>query len=340
MSAAQAADELGLVLREECGGPFKPGLLLIGAAGFALTALPWRMHPAWALALGLWLGVSLADALAGWGARHLAQRWSLIAWLALSLYLGAAVGFGIEQAFTPQHMDARAQFARAVLHLGFCGLLVGVPIVQGLRRLHALRRLEGERARLTAELQMLQAQIEPHFLFNTLATLRSLVRQGSDQALPLLDGMTGFLEAVLPRVREPHSTLGRELTIVEQYLAIMALRLGPRLAWRIEVPAALHEQPLTPLLLQPLVENAIRHGIEPSEAGGEILLTAHLDGTQLRLCVRNSGAALYLPAAAPGHGLALENLRQRLHALHGMQARFELCAVGDNATEARVTLPT
>ena len=333
----QAIDEWGAALREECGGRLRPGLLFVGASAFALAALQWRTHPAWALALALWLGCSVAERLAGWGARHLEQRWSLVAWLALSLFLGAAAGYSIEQALSPLHMGGDAQRARGWLHLGFCSLLLGIPIAQSLRRQRALSRVEVERARLLAELQMLQAQIEPHFLFNTLATLRSLVRQGSAQALPLLDGMTGFLEAVLPQMRDPHTTLGREAAIVEQYLAIMALRLGPRLSYRIEVPQALCGQTMIPLLLQPLVENAIRHGIEPSEAGGEILLTARLDGAQLRLCVRNSGRALHSAAAEPGHGLALENLRKRLQAFYGGHASFELCRV-DEATEARLTL--
>jgi LytS/YehU family sensor histidine kinase len=233
--------------------------------------------------------------------------------------------------------------ARAILHLGFVGLLLGLPLAQTVRRQAALRRVEAERARVQAELQMLQAQIEPHFLFNTLATLRSLVRQQSTLALPLLDHMTGFLEAVLPQLREPQSSLGRELKILTEYLSIMSLRLQPRLRYRIEVPESLLQTPLPPLLLQPLVENAVLHGIEACEQGGELTLSASREGPNLLLRVFNTGAPLQ-PAdtarSAPqqGQGLALNNLRQRLQALYGGAAQFQLTAV-EGGTEACLRLP-
>ena len=195
-----------------------------------------------------------------------------------------------------------------------------------------------EMLRVRAELQLLQAQIEPHFLFNTLATLRGLVRQQSSLALPLLDRTTAFLEAVLPEVRTADSTLGRELHIVEQYLAIMALRLGPRLRYRIEVDPVLHALTLPPLLLQPLVENAIVHGIEPCESGGELLLQAIRSTQGLQLCVRNSGQPLRLRSPQAGQGLALANLRQRLQALYGHTAEFHLRALSEG-TEASLSLP-
>jgi len=219
--------------------------------------------------------------------------------------------------------------------------MLGVPLVQTWRRRQALHRVVEERARLLAQLQALQAQIEPHFLFNTLAVLRSLVRTGSGQALPLLDGLTGFLEAVLPDVRTLESTLGREVRIVEQYLAIMALRLGTRLRYRLDVPTALAGKAMPPLLLQPLVENALRHGIEPAEAGGEVVVEASAQAGRLVVTVRNTGA---MPGAAPaapataGHGLALDNLRQRLDTMFGTAATFELI-IGPHHTQARLLLP-
>ena len=214
-----------------------------------------------------------------------------------------------------------------------------MPLLQGLRRLRALRRVEQERARLRAELQMLQAQIEPHFLFNTLATLRSFVRQGSARALPLLDAVSGLLETSLERVRQADaSTLGQECQIVEHYLAIMALRLGERLSYRLDVDAALLDLPLPPLMLQPLVENAIQHGIEPSEGGGHIELRAEQHAGHLQLCVTNSGQPL-TGAAPSGHGLALANLRQRLQALHGDLASLSLATNPQGLTEATLLLP-
>lgn len=330
-------------LDEEFGWRGRWPVLLLGAASFGFSGPAWSLHPAWPLALGLWLGYCLAHGLAGLLSRLLRpQRWSVALGLLLAALLGGALsGWRLEQALQSGTQVADTPQVRLLLHLAFVGLLLLPPLAQAALRRRALRKLEAERARVQAELQLLQAQIEPHFLFNTLATLRSLVRQQSSDALPLLDRMTAFLQAVLPEVRTPLSSLGRELTIVEQYLAIMALRMGPRLRYRIEATSALRALPLPPLLLQPLVENALLHGIEPNETGGEILLQAHAEGGELRLLVANGGAPLTTgstPAAAAGHGLALRNLEQRLHALYGGHAHFSL-RPGTQGTEAWLCLP-
>lgn len=345
------AHSASAALAEEFSLQGAPRLLLLGAAGFGLSGLLWSAHPAWALGLSLWIGcviAHLALVLSGQLLRRPLSRqgWGLgLPLLGACLIAGAGVAWQVDMGLSAalQHAADRPSdpLARATLHLGFVGLLLGMPLVQTVRRQAALRRVEAERARVQAELQMLQAQIEPHFLFNTLATLRSLVRQQSDQALPLLDHMTGFLEAVLPQLREPQSSLGRELKILTEYLAIMSLRLQPRLRYRIEVPEALLSTPLPPLLLQPLVENAVLHGVEPCEQGGELTLSACREGSNLLLRVFNTGAPLLHAAPAgvqQGQGLALDNLRQRLQALYGGAAQFQLATV-DGGTEACLRLP-
>ncbi|NKN98527.1 histidine kinase, partial [Weissella cibaria] len=130
------------------------------------------------------------------------HRVALPSLLFLALLLGAMLGWSVEQGLTTALLSGNDRVTRAWLHFGFGALLLGLPLLQGLRRRRAVRRVEQERARLRAELQMLQAQIGPHFLFNTLATLRSFVRQGSDRALPLLDAVSGLLETTLERVRQ------------------------------------------------------------------------------------------------------------------------------------------
>ncbi|MEO6277868.1 histidine kinase [Roseateles sp.] len=323
-------------LKEEGVGWQRPAPLLIGAALFALAAIFLREQAAWALSLGLWLGHAVTDGLCGLLAR---SRRAALLGLPPALLVGAALGWAAEQALMLDAMTVAERFTRAWLHLGFGAALLGLPLLQGLRRLRALRRVEQDRARLRAELQMLQAQIEPHFLFNTLATLRSFVRQGSERALPLLDAVSGLLETTLERVRQAEdSTLGQECQIVEHYLAIMALRLGERLSYRVEVDPELHTRPLPPLMLQPLVENAIQHGIEPSESGGQVLLQAEQANGELRLKVINSGCALSTDTPA-GHGLALVNLRQRLQALHGGRAGLSLATNAAGQTEATLILP-
>ncbi|KQY85841.1 MULTISPECIES: sensor histidine kinase [Roseateles] len=334
-AAPTLASDLAQALGEEGVGWQRPTPLLAGALLFGLAAVWLRAHPAWALSLGLWLGHAASDGVCGLFAR---RRATLLV-LPLALLLGAALGWVVEQALVLDAMTAAERLTRVWLHLGFGAAMLGLPLLQGLRRLRAVRRVEQERARLRAELQMLQAQIEPHFLFNTLATLRSFVRQGSARALPLLDAVSGLLETTLDRVRQAEdSTLGQECQVVEHYLAIMALRLGERLSYRVDVDAELHDLPLPPLMLQPLVENAIQHGIEPSESGGQVLVQAERGGDRLRLKVVNSGCALTTDTPT-GHGLALVNLRQRLHALHGDHAGLSLATNAAGQTEATLTLP-
>ncbi len=337
--------DLVQVLSEEGVGWYRVLPLLAGASLFMMTA-PWcRDHPAWALSLGLWVGHGITDGLSGWMGRRrprgLHRRLPLL--LVLALIVGASLGWTLELAMTTAVLDGSDRTTRFWLHLGFGAALIGLPLLQGLRRVRALRRVEQERALLRAELMLLQAQIEPHFLFNTLATLRSFVRQKSALALPLLDAITGLLEGTLERLRHhEHSTLGEELEMVRHYLAIMAMRLGDRLVHRIAVDHALHGFRLPPLMLQPLVENAIRHGIECSEAGGRVDVEAHVVEDQLRLHVTNSGSPLNATSSASvntGHGMALPNLRQRLQALYGDRASLILATHPDGRTEATLLLP-
>ncbi|MDD5332194.1 MAG: histidine kinase [Rhodoferax sp.] len=315
-------------------------VMLAGVLAFAATQPAAHTHPAWGLALGLWLGYCLAYALTtGFVQLFKPQRWLLaLSLLTLCVAVGAATGWWLELSLRSDILTVSAQHAHAGLHLTFCAVLLVTPVAQAAMRQRAMQKVEAERARVQAELQMLQAQIEPHFLFNTLATLRSLVRQQSVDALPLLDRISGFMEAVLPQVRQTQSTLGRELHIVEQYLGILSMRLGSRLSYRIEVDEALHDLPLPPLLLQPLVENAIVHGIEPCEAGGNITLQARSQGERLSLIVCNTGEPLHSAPAEKGHGVALQNLRDRLRLLYGDQASFSLHA-GVHCTEAVLLLP-
>jgi hypothetical protein len=333
--------DLAQVLNEDGLGWRRAFPLLAGVGAFLVTA-PWlREHPAWALSLGLWLGHAVTDGLSGWLGRRLTggRELGLPLLLFLGLLLGATLGWATEMALTTAVLKAGDRLTRLWLHVGFGAALIGVPLLQGLRRVRALRRVEQERALLRAELMLLQAQIEPHFLFNTLATLRSFVRQGSERALPLLDAITGLLESTLERLRQhEHSTLGEECQMVQHYLAIMALRLGDRLAYRLDVDATLHGVRLPPLMLQPLVENAIRHGIECSEAGGTVHLDATVSEGRVRLSVTNSGGPLAATSAS-GHGMAVMNLRQRLEALYGGRASLTLATNAAGLTEATLLLP-
>ncbi|XZG71666.1 sensor histidine kinase [Chitinibacteraceae bacterium HSL-7] len=198
-------------------------------------------------------------------------------------------------------------------------------------RLHA----EAKRGESEAKLAMLQAQIEPHFLFNTLANVHSLIARNAPLAQTLLEHLNDYLRASLARTRQPQTTLACELELIRALLAISAIRLGRRLSYQIEVPQALHAAQLPPLLLQPLVENALEHGIEPSVSGGEIVIRASRSGAQLTLSVTDSGVGV---PGTMGEGVGLTNVRARLDSLYGPAGRLTLQA-GRQGFLAEIELP-
>lgn len=188
-----------------------------------------------------------------------------------------------------------------------------------------------------ARLRMLQAQIEPHFLFNTLANLAVLIRSDPQRAERMLADLIAWLRATLQRTRETTSTLGDEMALLRSYLDILALRLGERLRFAFDVPEALLSQPFPLLLLQPLVENAITHGIEPKVGGGELRIAAGLENGRLRIVVSDTGVGLR--EAGSGSGFGLENVRQRLRALFGKAASLDIRGNAGGGVAAVIELP-
>jgi two-component sensor histidine kinase len=215
------------------------------------------------------------------------------------------------------------------------------------------RRLQAESRAVEAQLRLLQAQMEPHFLFNSLANVISLIDADPSRARQVLEAFTDYLRASLGSLRRGESTLGAELELAERYLSLMQARMGARLHYEIDADAALREAALPPLLLQPLVENAVRHGLEPQVEGGTVRVRARRlaggDGMRLRVCVEDDGAGLEaaalrarqpVPGRAPGAGIALANLRERLQAQYGEAAQLTLAPRRDGAgTEACLVIP-
>jgi Histidine kinase len=198
------------------------------------------------------------------------------------------------------------------------------------------RAAEIERARAVSELALLQAQIEPHFLFNTLAHVLSTVEREPPVAKAMLEHLTRYLRASLQRTRESEHRLAEELELIEASLAIAAMRLGPRLRYRIAVDASLRDLRLPPMLLQPLVENAIRHGIEPAVDGGEIRVDGEQLGAELTLRVTDDGKGL---AAGAPEGVGLSNVRSRLVSLYGDKGRLSLFSNSAHGVIAELRLP-
>lgn len=196
-----------------------------------------------------------------------------------------------------------------------------------------------ERQAVQAQLQLLQAQIEPHMLFNTLANLQGLIAIDPERASHMLDQFIQYLRATLTSSRAPHTTLAQEFELIEAYLGLMSVRMGERLRYRLELPEALRRLPLPPMLLQPLVENAIIHGLEPTVAGGEIAIIASACGDLLELCVCDTGQGLSDAPRTAGSRVGVANTRDRLQGLFGERARLELESAVPHGTIARLTLP-
>ncbi|WP_215779703.1 sensor histidine kinase [Paludibacterium sp. B53371] len=192
-------------------------------------------------------------------------------------------------------------------------------------------------AEIASQLAMLQAQIEPHFLFNTLANVQSLIDQDAATAKQMLAHLNDYLRATLTRTRLPQGTLGDELTVIRHLLFIAGIRLGERLQWQMEVDPGLLTHPLPPLLLQPLVENALKHGIEPALLGGRLHIRAGHLGDELVLTVSDNGVGM--PPSGHGHGVGLANVRQRLDSLYGAAGRLRLQPNPEGGVCAALHLP-
>ncbi len=200
----------------------------------------------------------------------------------------------------------------------------------------ALERSRLEQQALDARLSLLQAQIEPHFLFNTLANVQALVESQSPRAPAVLKSLIDYLRAAMPRLQTGAPSLANEVALVKAYLALMQLRMPDRLRTTLAVPAELQGLPCPPLALMTLVENAVRHAIDPSEEGGHIEVGAERVGNSLHLWVQDDGPGL-AETAQPGTGLS--NLRSRLQATHGPAAQLLLTEVQPHGLRAEIVVP-
>ena len=190
-----------------------------------------------------------------------------------------------------------------------------------------------------ARLKLLEAQLEPHMLFNTLANLRVLIATDAPRAQQMLDHMIAYLRATLSASRNTTHTLQAEFDRLRDYLALLNVRMGSRLQYTMDLPAHLTHQCVPTLLLQPLVENAIQHGLEPKVEGGSISVTASEEGGDLVLEVKDTGVGLRgLHAGGTGFGLA--QVRERLVTLYGVRGQVELVDNPAGGTRVVVRLPT
>ena len=262
------------------------------------------------------------------------------------LLIGPAIGLAIADALvggrSPSLLRLDQPATRVTLVVTAMCTLLAMVVLSALERLAAARAQAeaAQRGIAEAQLRLLQSQLEPHMLFNPLANLRVLIGLDAARAQALLDHLIAFLRATLVASRRDRHPLADEFARVGDYLSLMALRMGPRLQVRLALPPALASLPVPPLLLQPLVENAIKHGLEPAVDGGRIDVGAERIGSRLRLTVRDTGVGMAQPAA-DGTRFGLAQVRQRLQTLYGAAGTLALRPApdADGGVLAVVELP-
>lgn len=347
------------------------------AAGFDLLAdyadgrrmLGWTLVALAATALGFalldrtgWLALSMRLWLA-YSCGHLAlwayRRWSpevdwriALACAAAACAVGSVAGLPLAGDFVVDRLKSPSWWLqRGALPLGF-GLAMHAPAfmlrlrewTKHRQRIAAAEAAAAKSALLRqvtiAQLKTLQAQVEPHFLYNTLASVQHLVRQDPARADEMLDHLHEHLRQSLPAMRSEHSTLGREMQLARSYLSIMRIRLADRLRFEINLPDELAAAPFPPMMLSTLVENAVQHGIEPSSRGGTVSIDAALQPEGIAVTVLDDGVGLGgAGASTSGSGIGLANLRERLQALFGGKGSLAVESRPGGGVMSRIVIP-
>jgi len=302
-----AAPTLVLMLAFGRDGPWRVPMAMVGF----VVLLAWIGQRAWAdpsspaVRTGYWLMPLLAGGVAGWLFKDTeVPRQAMVA-MAMMMLIGS---LGLWFVIVHRHQYVQMRLAE---------------LDERERAVEMARRLAA-------------AQLEPHFLFNTLASLQHWVATRDERAAPLLEALTGYLRATLPMFARPTLALGDEAEAVRRYLQVMQARLGERLRWQVRVEPPLQALPVPPGLLLTLVENAIEHGIEPQIAGGEVRLQAAWQDGEAVITVEDSGAGF---ATGAQEGLGLTNARERLALTHGASARLTMARAASGGCRAELRLP-
>jgi sensor histidine kinase YesM len=318
---------IALLLWVEDPRPFWHPFVSVQISGFAIAycvnvAAPWdKTNPAWRLVAAVAIGSAIALVLIilvkQYDLAHVATRWrSFVGNYVSSFFLGLMVSLF----FLVRERDARARAA--------------------MLRAEAERNLLAKQA-VEAELKLMQAQVEPHFLFNTLASVQFLTETDPPRAGKLLGHLIDYLRAALPDLRAKLTSIGREADLARAYLEILAIRMGPRLAFDIDIAPELRAHAFPPNMLISLVENAIKHGLEPAADGGRLSIVARRAGDRVEVTVTDSGRGLAASSGGGtnGQGVGLSNLRERLAALYGARGRFTIEEHPPRGTRAMITVP-
>jgi sensor histidine kinase YesM len=343
--------------------------LLIGAGIAVFLTLLFRQHfgitlvYSCSIALGCSLSIDalrwLASAWVHRGERahgqDAAAHWPGWGWMVPCLVLGTLIGYTLGAELGNALVGGRQMRvfggnASVAVALLLFSLVPGVTATYYFRAKAQLRSAEAlaEMARRQAaetQLKLLESQLEPHMLFNTLANLRALIAVDPERAQAMLDRLIDFLRATLGGSRAAQHPLSAEFARLADYLALMKVRMGDRLRIELDLPPALAGTPVPPLLLQPLVENAIKHGLEPQRGGGLVRVQARAEAGELVITVADSGVGLRATArgndgdGGGGGGFGVTQVRERLATLHGPRASLTLAPGAEGGAVATLRCP-
>ena len=306
------------------------------------------MGRTWLVAL---LGLAAFSVLEQWPAKppRWLARWVLqLLGVVVMMPLGALFAYWITTGGNFEFLHNKLRI-NGMMILTFTGMLFAPWIALGamVRQREALARSQAlafelersqlERQALDARMRLLQAQVQPHFLFNTLANVQALVDTGSPQASKVLATLIAYLRAAVPRLNEPDTTLNDELALVRAYLELMHMRMPDRLQYTLDVDDAALPLRCPPLTLLTLVENAVRHGIDPSEEGGRIEIAVQLWNDHCRVRVSDTGVGL--KGTSKGNGTGLSTLRERLEMAFGSAALLRLSPLEPHGAIAELEFP-
>jgi two-component sensor histidine kinase len=319
-------------------------LIIIAPNSDTFFTIAYMVRQVLASALCVLLAIALAEALVP---RSVAPRWRWF-WAVLLIAGAALLSAQIRFAMARNLMSTPAEWQRWMVYVVVLWTLLGTLaycVIGASRRAAAAHaalldaRCEHDAlsaSALEARLSALQAQIEPHFLFNTLANVRRLYETDRARGRQMLASLIDYLRAALPSMRQTGTTLARELDLARSYLTVLQLRMGERLRFAIDIGDAPADAALPPMVLPTLVENAIKHGLSPLPEGGRIEVRAHATDGSLVVAVADTGRGF---VGAAGSGVGLANTRSRLAALYGERARLTLRNNVPRGVVAEVVVP-
>lgn len=339
-----------LIPAEQCR-PLLKRLLIVWCVALPIAGLTWTSREyghfdrslvySYAVSTLIWAFTDLPRfVLRRWLGAQAPHYWPAPLPAALMLLIGIPVGYALGTWMGDTYAGHSTWALLDLNRQRFVGMLVSTLAISAAFVAYFYQRSKTEtleRQMKEAQLRLLQSQLEPHMLFNTLAHLRALVPADPAQAVRMIDHLDDFLRGALQASRQSLHPLRQEMARLQDYLSLMQLRMGPRLQFALELPDSLTAQPVPSLLLQPLVENAIRHGLEPSVAGGRITVRASSAAGQLQIEVIDTGVGASAGQSAEGYGL--HHVRERLHSLWGPGATLTLSQPDTGGTHVCLRWP-